>query len=60
MPSRPMLREGVALRGPAGKVQYAPPVIGFASPQIRSRFTAQVLDTLRLAEPQLFAVETAA
>jgi hypothetical protein len=60
MPSRPMLSHGVALRDPAGKVRYAPAVIGFANPEIRSRFTAQVLDALRLAEPQLFVTGSAA
>jgi hypothetical protein len=60
MPARPMLTDGVALRDQAGKIRYAPPVIAFASPEIRSRFSSQVMDVLRQAEPQLFIAEAAA
>jgi DNA-binding cell septation regulator SpoVG len=60
MPARPMLQDGAALRDAAGKVRYAPPVVAFANPEIRSRFTAQVLEALRQAQPELFAAEAVA
>jgi hypothetical protein len=57
MPARPMLQDGAALRDATGKVRYAPPVVGFASHEIKSRFTTQVLEALRPAHPELFATE---
>jgi DNA-binding cell septation regulator SpoVG len=60
MPARPMLQDGNALRDHAGKVRYAPPVVGFASAEIRSRFTSQVLEALRQTQPELFAAEAVA
>lgn len=58
--SKPMVAEGVALRDERGKVRYGAPLIGFTSPQARNRFIEQVLAALRLAQPQVFAAETAA
>ena len=59
-PSKPMLgADGAALRDERGKVRYSPPLIEFTSTQARSRFIEQVLEALRLAQPQVFAVERA-
>jgi hypothetical protein len=57
-PSKPMLgADGAALRDERGKVRYSAPLIEFTSTQARSRFVEQVLEALRLAQPQVFAVE---
>lgn len=60
MPARPMLQDGAAVRDAKNKIRYAPPVVGFASLEIRSRFTAQVMEALRKEQPQVFATEAAA
>ena len=49
--------DGVALRDDRGRVAYAAPLIEFASRQAKDRFTEQVIEALRLAQPQVFAAE---
>jgi hypothetical protein len=57
-PSKPMVgAEGVALRDERGKIRFGAPLIEFTSTQARSRFIEQVLEALRQARPQVFAME---
>lgn len=58
--SKPMLQDGVVLREASGKVRYGPPLIAFASPEVRTRFAHEVIEALRRAQPELFAAERAA
>jgi hypothetical protein len=59
-PSKPMLgAEGVALRDDSEKVRYSPPLVSFTSRQAKHRFTEQAISALRLAQPQVFAAESA-
>ena len=44
-------------RDERSKVRYGAPLVEFASPQARNRFSDQVLEALRQAQPQLFSVE---
>ena len=55
-PSKPMLgADGTALRDERGKIRYSAPLISFASRDARERFNQEVLDALRLAQPEVFA-----
>jgi hypothetical protein len=55
-PSKPMVGgDGVALRDERNKVRYGAPLIEFASPLARNRFSEQVLEALRQAHPEVFA-----
>jgi hypothetical protein len=57
-PSKPMLgADGAALRDERGKVRYGAPLIEFTSTQARGRFIEQVLEALRQAQPQAFAID---
>jgi hypothetical protein len=57
-PSKPMVgADGVALRDERNKVRYGAPLIEFASPQARNRFSDQVLEAMRQAQPQLLNAE---
>lgn len=57
-PSKPKLgTDGAALRDDRGKVSYGAPLIEFTSRQAKDRFTAQVLEAPRAAQPELFAAE---
>jgi len=59
-PAKPMLAaDGAALRDERGKVRYGAPLIEFTSTQARNRFVEQVLEALRQAQPQVFAMERA-
>ena len=52
-PSKPMMgTDGIALRDERSKVRYGAPLVEFASPQARNRFSDQVLEALRQAPPQ--------
>jgi hypothetical protein len=57
--SKPMLsRDGTALRDEAGKVRYSP-IVSFESRQARDRLSQAVVDALRCAHPEVFAVDGA-
>jgi hypothetical protein len=52
--SRPQIgRDGTVLKDDAGKVKYVP-VVSFQSKAVRDRFSAGVIDALRLAHPEVF------
>lgn len=51
-PAKPMLGpDGVALKDDQGKIRYAL-VIEFRSKEVRSRFSAAVIEALRAAHPE--------
>jgi hypothetical protein len=53
--------DGTALRdGTTGKLKYGAPIVGFASKEVRDKFSAQVVAALRLVQPEVFAVGGAA
>jgi hypothetical protein len=61
MPCKPQIGAyGGAMRDLAGKVRYGPPLITFASKEIRNKFNAQVVAALRLAVPEVFGAEDGA
>jgi hypothetical protein len=50
-PGKAMLdRNGLVMRDDAGKAKYAP-IISFASKELRDRFSAAIIDAMRLAHP---------
>lgn len=52
-PSKPMLdRGGAALRDDTGKIRYSP-IIGFTSKELRDRFSAGVIEAVRLGHPDV-------
>jgi hypothetical protein len=52
--SKPMLgRDGVAIKDATGKIKYSP-VVSFASKELRDKFSAAVIDAMRLAHPEIF------
>jgi hypothetical protein len=59
-PAKPVVIDGTVQRDESGKVRYGAPLVSFTSPQARDRFTAGVLEALRLAQPQLFGAEAVA
>ena len=55
-PSKPMLgADGTALRDERGKIRYSAALVSIARQDARERFKQEVLDALRLAQPQVFA-----
>jgi hypothetical protein len=56
--SKPMLKDGDALRDDAGKIRYAA-VVSFETTQIRNRLSRGVIDALRQAHPEVFAEDGA-
>jgi hypothetical protein len=51
--AKPILdHDGSALRNAAGKLQYVP-VVSFASRDVRDRWSAAVIDALRLRHPSV-------
>ena len=51
-PSKPMIdRDGAAMKDAAGKVRYSP-IVEFASKEVRDRFSAAVVEALRLSHPK--------
>ena len=50
-PSKPMIgRDGTAMKDAAGKVRYSP-LVEFISKEVRQRFSAGIVDSLRAAHP---------
>jgi hypothetical protein len=49
------LVDGTVQRDENGKVRYGAPLVSFTSSQARNRFSDQVLDALRQAQPEVFA-----
>jgi hypothetical protein len=47
-------RDGTALKDDAGKIQYSP-VVGFASKELRDKFSNAVIEAVRLAHPDALA-----
>ena len=45
-PAKPQLRDGVAVKDDAGKIQYTP-IIEFASREARDKFSAAVIEAVR-------------
>jgi hypothetical protein len=57
--SKPMLsKDGTALRDDAGKVRYSP-IVSFTDKQTRDRLSRSVVEALRRAHPEVFAVDRA-
>jgi hypothetical protein len=58
LPAKPMLQDGAVLREANGKVRYGPPLVTFADPEVRSRFSHEIIEALRRVHPEIFAVES--
>ena len=54
-PAKPLLGDGAVLRDERGKVRYGAALIAIAGRDARERFNQEVLDALRLAQPEVFA-----
>jgi hypothetical protein len=53
-PSKPQVgRDGVVIKDAGGKVRYSP-VIEFRDKQTRDRFSAQVVEALKVSHPEAF------
>jgi hypothetical protein len=52
-PSKPMIgRDGAALTDAKGKARYSP-IIEFTTREIRDRFSAAVIEALRVSHPEV-------
>ena len=47
-------RDGVCLRGKENEILYVP-IVGFASRELRNKFSDAVIESMRLAHPEAFA-----